>query len=271
LIDPAHGELSIRRQCELVGLSRSTYYLEPLGESLKNLQLMRIIDEQHLKRPHMGQLSMTQWLNNEGHHVNIKRIRRLMKLMGLVAIYQEPRTTLRNKEHTVYPYLLRNVKIEYPNQVWSIDITYIPMAHGFMYLVAIIDWFSRHVLSWQVSNSLETSFCIEALESAFEATQQQPEIFNTDQGVQFTSHAFTSVLKAKEIQISMDGVGRAIDNVLIERLWRSLKYEDIYLKGYESVADLLTGLKEYFEFYSTERPHQSLNGRTPLSIYQQAV
>ncbi len=232
---------------------------------------MRIIDKQHLKRPHMGRLSMTQWLNNKGQHVNIKRVRRLMDLMDLTAIYQAPRTTVRNKEHTIYPYLLRDVKIERPNHVWSTDITYIPMEEGFMYLVAVLDWYSRHVLSWRVSNTLEGSFCIEALEEALETSTEHPEIFNTDQGSQFTSNAFTSVLKQHQIEISMDGKGRALDNVFVERLWRSLKYEEIYLKEYATVADLINGLTEYFLFYSTERPHQSLGGRTPQSVYKQAA
>ncbi len=263
--------MSIRRQCGLLGLARATYYLEPAGESLENLKLMRIIDKQHLKRPHMGRLSMTQWLNNKGQHVNIKRVRRLMDLMDLTAIYQAPRTTVRNKEHTIYPYLLRDVKIERPNHVWSTDITYIPMEEGFMYLVAVLDWYSRHVLSWRVSNTLEGSFCIEALEEALETSTERPEIFNTDQGSQFTSNAFTSVLKQHQIEISMDGKGRALDNVFVERLWRSLKYEEIYLKEYATVADLINGLTEYFLFYSTERPHQSLGGRTPQSVYKQAA
>lgn len=271
LVDPNHSDLSIRRQCELLGLPRSTYYLEPVSESAENLRLMKLIDQQSLERPHMGRLSMTQWLNNLGHRVNIKRVRRLMKLMDIVAIYPRPRTTLRDKQHKVYPYLLRGVKIEHVNHVWSTDITYIPMEQGFMYLVAVIDWYSRHILSWRVSNSLEGSFCIEALEEAMATASACPKIFNTDQGVQFTSHAFTSVLKDSGIQISMDGIGRAIDNVFIERFWRSLKYEDIYLKGYATVADLIKGIAEYLEFYSNQRPHQSLNGQTPRRVYEQAA
>ncbi len=271
MIEPALSSLSIRRQCDLVGLPRSTYYLEPAGETPENLRLMRLIDEQHLERPHMGRLSMTQWLNNQGHHVNIKRVRRLMKLMDIVAIYPEPRTTTRNHEHRVYPYLLRGVDIVRPNQVWSTDITYLPMERGFMYLVAVIDWFSRQILSWRLSNSLEGSFCNEALEEALDSARHHPEIFNSDQGVQFTSHTFTSILERQGIEISMDGKGRAIDNVFIERFWRSLKYEEIYLKQYETVADLRSSLTSYFEFYSTERPHQSLAGRTPKSVYEQAA
>lgn len=271
MIEADHASISIRRQCELVGLARSTYYWEPASETLENLKLMRLIDEQHLKRPHMGRLSMTQWLNQKGYHVNIKRVRRLMNLMGLTAIYPQPKTTLRNQEHTVYPYLLRGLEIERPNQVWATDITYLPMERGFMYLVAIVDWYSRYVISWRLSNSLESSFCVEALEEALSTTPLRPEIFNSDQGSQFTSNSYTAILKSHGVAISMDGKGRAIDNVIVERFWRSLKYEEIYLKEYETVADLRSSLASYLDFYHTERPHQSLNGRTPHSVYQQAA
>lgn len=230
---------------------------------------MRVIDEQHLKHPVFGRRQMTLWLNNQGYEVNEKRVHRLMRLMGLETIYCKPRTTTRHAEHKVYPYLLRGVEITRPNQVWSSDITYIPMEKGFMYLVAVIDWFSRHVLSWQVSNTLEGTFCIESLEEAL--TLGQPEIFNTDQGSQFTSTAYTSILESHHIQISMDGRGRALDNVFIERLWRTVKYDDVYLKNYATVADLISGLTEFFRFYSCERPHQSLNGRTPWSVHHQAA
>lgn len=245
--------------------------MEPASESPQNLMLMRLIDEQHLEHPHMGRKSMTQWLQLKGHNVNIKRVRRLMDLMNLLAIYPRPRTTLRNPEHEVYPYLLRGVTIERVNQVWSTDITYIPMERGFMYLTAVIDWYSRHVLSWRLSNTLDSSFCVEAVEDALSTSKHQPEIFNTDQGVQFTSRRFIEVLQSRAIKISMDGKGRAIDNVFIERLWRSLKYEDIYLKAYETATDLYSGLTTYFEYYSTERPHQSLDGNTPQSVYEQAA
>ena len=245
--------------------------MQPATESEENLELMRVIDKQHTERPHMGRLSMTQWLNSNGYHVNIKRVRRLMDLMDLQAIYRRPRTTIPNKEHKIYPYLLNDVEIAFPNHVWSTDITYIPMEKGFMYLVAVIDWYSRHVLSWRLSNTLEGTFCIEALEDALDAASARPEIFNTDQGSQFTSDKFTSVLDDHGVQISMDGKGRALDNVFIERLWRSLKYEEIYLKEYETVADLMSGLTDYFRFYSHERPHQSLDGQTPWSVYQLAV
>jgi putative transposase len=269
LIDPTHDQLSIRRQCELLGLARSTYYHTAAGENEENLRLMRVMDEQHLKHPVFGRRQMTRWLTNQGYQVNEKRVRRLMRLMGLEPIYCRPRTTIPNKEHKIYPYLLRDVEITRPNQVWSTDITYIPMAKGFMYLVAVMDWFSRHVLSWQVSNTLEGTFCIESLEEALAIGQ--PEIFNTDQGSQFTSAAYTSILESREIQISMDGRGRALDNVFIERLWRTVKYEEVYLKDYATVDDLIGGLTEFFRFYSRERPHQSLNGRTPWSVYQQAA
>ncbi len=219
----------------------------------------------------MGRKSMTQWLNLQGYSVNIKRVRRLMNKMRLDAIFPRPRTTLRNDEHSVYPYLLRDVKIERVNQVWSTDITYIPMETGFMYLTAVIDWRSRHILSWRLSNTLDNTFCIEALEDALTCTATEPEIFNTDQGVQFTSHNFLSVLTSRQIQVSMDGKGRAIDNVTIERFWRSLKYENIYLKAYETAADLYEGVARYIDFYSTQRPHQSLGGQTPKSVYEQAA
>ncbi len=243
--------------------------MEPASESPTNLMLMRLIDEQHLEHPHMGRKSMTQWLNLQGHDVNIKRVRRLMDLMDLVAIYPRPRTTLRNPDHAVYPYLLRGVRIDRVNQVWSTDITYIPMERGFMYLTAVIDWHSRHVLSWRLSNTLDSSFCVDAVEDALSTSGQRPEIFNTDQGVQFTSRRFIEVLQSRAIKVSMDGKGRAIDNVFIERLWRSLKYEDIYLKVYETAADLYTGLTSYFEYYSTQRPqlHVSLGFANQASIF----
>ncbi len=211
---------------------------------------------------------MVHWLGKKGYAVNRKRVQRLMRLMGLEAIYRKPRTTIPNAENKVYPYLLRGVEITHCNHVWSTDITYIPMRHGFMYLVAVIDWFSRHVLSWRLSNSLDTSFCLEALEDAL--TDATPEIFNTDQGAQFTSIAFTSVLDTNDVAISMDGRGRAIDNVFIERLWRTVKYEDIYLKDYETVDELYQGLASYFAFYGQERPHQALGYRTPYDVYHQA-
>ena len=265
LIEPGHPALSIRRQCELLGLSRATYYYQPAQESDFNLKLMRLIDKQYLKTPFYGYPRMTVVLRKAGFAVNPKRIRRLMRKMRLVAIYPRPRTTLRNAEHQIYPYLLRNLAIVRPNQVWSTDITYIPLAQGFMYLVAVIDWYSRYVLSWQLSNTLDGAFCLTALHQAFQ--QGAPEIFNTDQGVQFTAHAFTAAVEAAGSRMSMDGRGRALDNIFIERLWRSLKYEDIYLYDYPTVRHLEMGLSRYFSFYNDERPHQSLKYRTPAEVY----
>lgn len=230
-----------------------------------NLLLMRSIDEQYLQTPFYGYRRMTQMLRRQGHQVNPKRVARLMRLMGIQAIYPRPNTSKPAPEHKIYPYLLRNVRIERNNQVWSTDITYVPLPSGFMYLVAVIDWFSRFVLSWQLSNTLETQFCVDALELAF--AYGQPNIFNTDQGSQFTAYAFTAPLLARDIRISMDGRGRALDNIFIERLWRSVKYEDIYIKKYESVRALRAGLEGYFQLYNYERPHQSLAYATPAEIY----
>ncbi len=264
-MEPDHAKISVRRQCELVGLNRATYYYEPATESKLNLMLMRLIDEQYLQTPFYGYRRMTQILRRQGHQVNPKRVSRLMQQMGIQAIYPRPNTSKRSPEHKVYPYLLRNVQICRTNQVWSTDITYVPLPSGFMYLVAVIDWFSRFVLSWQLSNTLETHFCVTALELAFE--YGQPHIFNTDQGAQFTANAFTVPLLARDIRISMDGRGRALDNIFIERLWRSVKYEDIYIKKYESVRALRAGLEAYFQLYNYERPHQSLAYATPAEIY----
>ena len=264
-----HEELSIRRQCELLGLNRATLYYRGVGESEENLQLMRLIDEQYLRTPFFGSRRMVLYLESGGYQVNRKRVQRLMRTMGLEALYPKPRISQRGGDHRIYPYLLRNVKIVRPNQVWSTDITYIPMAHGFMYLVAILDWYSRFVLSWRLSNSLESSFCVEALEEAL--SWQRPEIFNSDQGVQFTSCAFTSVLEDVGVAISMDGRGRVFDNIFVERLWRTVKYEDIYLKDYESVPALRRGLSEYLNFYCYARFHQSLENRTPWDVYKEAL
>lgn len=265
LIDTRHPKLSIACQCELLGLSRSSYYYEPIGESAVNLKYMKLIDRQFLDTPFYGVKRMTYYLRNLGYVVNEKRVRRLMRLMNLQAIYPKPRTSSSHLGHEKYPYLLRNVPITYSNQVWSTDITYIGMKRGFMYLVAIIDWYSRYVLSWEISNHMETGFCISTLKKALE--QAKPSIFNTDQGTQFTAQAFTQVLKDHQIQISMDGKGRAIDNVFIERLWRSVKYENIFLKQYNNGIELWQGLKQYFDFYNHQRPHLSLNGRTPVAVY----
>ena len=253
------------RQCALVGLARSTWYYRVAGESAENLALMRRLDEQYLRTPFFGSRQMASWLRRQGNRVNRKRIQRLMRLMGLEVIYPRPRTTWRNAKHRVFPYLLRDVEIVRPDQVWSTDITYVPMPRGFMYLTAIMDWYSRFVLSWRLSNSLEGTFCQEALEDALR--HETPEIFNTDQGVQYTASAFTGRLLAAGIAVSMDSRGRALDNVFVERLWRSVKYECLYLHGFATVAELLAGLKGYFAFYNGERPHQALGGLTPAEVY----
>lgn len=226
---------------------------------------MRLLDAQYLKTPFYGWPKLTAWLQRQGYAVNHKRVQRLLHLMGLQAIYPKPKTSVAAPGHKIYPYLLRGLAITRPNQVWSADITYLPLPHGFMYLVAIIDWFSRYVLAWQLSNTLDGRFCREALQQALSIGQ--PEIFNTDQGVQFTATEFTTGLEAANIRISMDGRGRALDNIFIERLWRSLKYEDIYIKLYASVAELAVGLQAYFRFYNEERLHQSLAYRTPAQIH----
>jgi putative transposase len=258
--------LSVRRQCELLGLSRSSLYYEPGGEGAEDLRLMRRIDEQYTARPFYGSRRMTVWLTEQGEEVNRKRVQRLMRVMGLEAIYPKPRLSLAGKGHRIYPYLLRGVKVERRDQVWSTDITYVPMASGFMYLAAVIDWFSRYVIGWRLSNTLDGSFCLELLEDALRAGK--PEVFNTDQGVQFTAAAFTGRLEAAGVAVSMDGRGRALDNVFVERLWRSVKYEDIYIQNYETVPDLQRGLGRYFGFYNDERPHQSLDYRTPAAVYR---
>ena len=265
MIEVNHSDLSIRRQCERVGLNRSTCYYLPATEAEDNLRLMRLLDEQYLRTPFYGWPRMTAYLRKQGHRVNHKRVQRLLGIMGLQAIYPKPRTTQAAKDHKVYPYLLRGLAITHPNQVWSSDITYIPLAHGFMYLVAIIDWFSRYVLSWQLSNTLDGDFCLQTLQQAL--TLGQPEIFNTDQGAQFTAHDFTDCLEAHHIRISMDGRGRALDNIFAERLWRTVKYEDVYLNEYATVPALETGLNRYFTFYNTERLHQSLSYRVPTEVH----
>ena len=231
-----------------------------------DLKLMRRIDEMHLKRPFYGSRRIRDWLQDEGHDINRKRVQRLMRQMGIRALYPKPRTSKPGKGHKIYPYLLRDLMIDRPNQVWATDISYIPMAKGFVYLVAVIDWYSRKVLSWRLSNSMDTDFCIDALEEAL-SRHGTPDIFNTDQGAQFTSEAFTDVLKEAGIDISMDGKGRWIDNVFVERLWRSVKYEEVYLKAYETVAEARTGIGTYFQFYNSERRHQSMNRQTPDQVY----
>jgi putative transposase len=249
----------------LVGLPRATLYYEPASESTLNLALMRLLDEQYLKTPFYGWPRMLVYLKRQGYAVNHKRVRRLLQKMGLQALHPKPKTTQPGAGHKSYPYLLRNLPITHVNQVWSADITYIPMPRGFMYLVAVMDWFSRYVLSWQLSNTLDSLFCLDALQQALH--WGKPEIFNTDQGVQFTASHFTGWLEKEQIQISMDGRGRALDNIFIERLWRSVKYEDIYLKNYATVPQLEAGLVEYFHFYNHERPHQSLDDLSPAKVH----
>jgi putative transposase len=266
LIDTGHPDLSVRRQCELLGLSRSGLYYEPAPETTENLRLMRLIDEQYTACPFYGSRRMTAWLVERGEEVNRKRVQRLMRQMGLEAIYPKPRPSTAGRGHKVYPYLLRGVRVERPNQVWSTDITYVPMTSGFMYLAAVIDWYSRYVIAWRLSNTLDGSFCLEMLEDALRGGR--PEVFNTDQGVQFTAEAFTGRLERAGVAVSMDGRGRALDNVFVERLWRTVKYEDIYLRGYEAVPELHRGLARYFAFYNDERLHQSLGYRTPAAVYR---
>jgi putative transposase len=261
--------LSIRRQCELLGLNRSSYYLPPAAESEENLRLMRLIDQQSLKTPFYGSRRMTAVLGRAGEAVNRKRVRRLMALMGLEALSPRPRTTTAASDARAYPYLLRGRELTRVDEVWSSDITYVPMRHGFMYLTAVIDWYSRYVLSWRLSNTLDGGFCLEALDEAL--SRGRPEVFNTDQGSQFTSREYTGRLEAAGIAVSRDGRGRAPDNVFVERLWRSVKYEDVYIKDYERVPDLEAGLAAYFRFYDEERPHQSLGYRTPGEVYRSGL
>jgi len=246
-------------------ISRSGLYYQPVGIPEENLTLMKLIDRQYLATPFYGARKIAVWMKSQNHQVNRKRVRRLMQLMGLKAIYRHPRTSKPVKGHTVYPYLLKVMKITRPNQVWAADITYIPMARGFLYLVAIIDWYSRYVLSWRLSNTLDADFCVEALEEALK--KGKPEIFNTDQGAQFTGEAFTGLLKQHGIRISMDGKGSYNDNLFIERLWRTVKYEEVYLKAYQDGRDARIGLGNYFRFYNAERPHQTHGYRTPAEVY----
>lgn len=267
MIEPAHPSISVNRQCELIGLSRSSFYYEPRQESEENLSLMRLIDEQYTRTPFYGVLKMTAWLQEVmKREVNCKRVRRLMRLMGLEAIYPKPRLSLAASGHQIYPYLLRGLMINRANQVWSTDITYIRLQAGFIYLVAIIDWHSRYVLSWEISTTMEIDFCLSALDRALHLGK--PEIFNSDQGSQFTSNAFTGILKEREIKISMDGRGRALDNIFVERLWRSVKYEEVYLNDYKTVPQAVERIGRYFNFYNRERLHQSLDYKTPEAIYR---
>ena len=265
LVEPEHFKLSIVRQCELLGLNRSTYYLEERIESAKNLMLMRLIDQEYTDHPFYGRRRMTAHLRREGHEVNEKRVRRLMQLMGLEAIFPKPRLSIADNEHRKFPYLLNDIEPQKPNQVWSTDITYIRTTSGFLYLVAVIDWFSRYVLSWTLSNTLEVDFCLEALEAALLCGV--PGIFNTDQGTQFTCRAFIERLMKAGITISMDGRGRAHDNIFIERFWRSVKYEEVYLKDYRNGMEVHEGIGSYIRFYNERRPHQSLDYKTPKEVH----
>jgi putative transposase len=261
-----NSPLSVVAQCKLLGLSRARVYRLPTPPSAAKLDLMRRIDMLHLEHPHMGSRSIQDQLHRQGIAISRGRVKGLMRRMGISAVYQKPRTTIPNLAHRIYPYLLRNRAITRPNEVWCADITYIPMAKGFAYLVAVMDWASRKVLSWRLSNTMTTDFCTEALEEAI-ARYGRPQIFNTDQGAQFTSEDFTGILKANGIEISMDGKGRWMDNVFIERLWRSVKYEHVYLHSYDSIADLRVGLKTYFGFFNQKRTHQGLARQTPDEVY----
>jgi putative transposase len=265
-IEPEHPAISVRRQCALLGVSRASLYYEPVEESQENLRLMQRIDRQYTQAPFYGSRKMTAWLRAQGYQVNRKRVARLMRIMGIEAVYAKPKLSQPGEGHKIYPYLLKGLKIERCNQVWCTDITYIPMAQGFVYLVAVMDWFSRFVLSWALSLTMEVEFCLEALGSALR--QSRPEIFNSDQGSQFTSERFLGELEQRQIAVSMDGRGRCMDNIFIERLWRSLKYEEVYLKDYQLVPEAHRGIEKYFQFYNHERLHQSLNYQTPAAIYE---
>ena len=266
MIDPDNQKLSVSQQCKMLNISRSSMYYKTRRSRAEDLKLMRLIDEQYLKTPCWGSRSMRNQLRRLGHKVNRKRVQRLMRMMGLEAIYPKPRTSRPHPENKVYPYLLRNMAIDGANQVWTADITYIPMSRGFMYLVAVMDWYSRKVLSWRVSNTLDSEFCIDAVSEAI-GRYGIPEIFNTDQGAQFTSRGFTGLLESQGIQISMDGRGRVQDNIFIERLWWTLKYQYLYLWSFDSGKDLRQGLRQWFDFYNRDRSHQALDNLTPDEVY----
>jgi putative transposase len=267
MIDRDGREVSLRRQCQLLNLSRSGLYYEPAPTDAEELALMRRIDELHLEHPFYGSRKISYQLRAEGCAANRKRVQRLMRLMGLEALVPKPKTSEPHPEHVVYPYLLRGLKISRTDHVWATDITYIPMKEGFVYLVAIMDWYSRYVLSWRVSNTLDTTFCVDALEEALERFGQ-PEIFNTDQGSQFTAEAFTKVLRDRGVAVSMDGRGRCLDNIFVERLWRSVKYEEVYLHAYDNALDARQSIGRYFDFYDERRPHQALGYQTPGAFYR---
>lgn len=266
LLDREHPDISVRRQCDLLGVNRSSLYYEPRGESEENLRLMRLMDEQYTRAPFYGSRKMTEWLRTKGFEVNRKRVSRLMAVMGIEAVYPKPKLSRPGEGHKIYPYLLEGIEVKRVNQVWSTDITYIRMAQGFAYLVAVMDWHSRFVLSWSLSLTMELGFCLEALRSALR--QGRPEIFNSDQGAQFTSEKFTSELQGRQIAVSMDGRGRCLDNIFIERLWRSLKYEEVYLREYSLVTEAHAGIARWFRFYNYQRLHQSLQYKTPAAIYR---
>ena len=270
MIDNHHPELSIRRQCRILDLRRSSYYYRPVGESSFNLELMRKIDELFMECPFYGSRQMRDSLRDMDYEVGRKRVQRLMRKMGLMAIYRKPRTSRPNPEHKIYPYLLHNLKIDRPDQVWAADITYLPLRRGYMYLVAVMDWDTRAILSWRLSNTMEADFCVDALNEAL-FQYGVPEVFNTDQGSQFTSREFTQALKEAGARISMDGRGRWLDNVMIERLWRSLKYECIYLREAETVSQLRSSLRWWFDLYNYRRPHSALGGGKPMAEYQKGI
>jgi putative transposase len=267
MVQPESERLSVRRQCDLFRLSRSGYYYEPVPVSREDLTLMKRIDRLYTQSPFFGSRQLTSTLRNEGREVNRKRVQRLMRVMGLEAIVPGPHTSRPHPQHPVYPYLLRGVEVTRPDQVWCTDITYIQLSHGFAYLVAVMDWWSRAVLSWRLSNSLSEDFCLEALDEALRH-HGPPGIFNTDQGSQFTADRWIARLKAKSIRISMDGKGRCLDNVFVERLWRSLKYEEVYLKDHEDVVAARSGIGRWFRFYNFERPHQAHRGTPPMQMYR---
>jgi putative transposase len=267
LVEGDHPELSLTRQCELLDLPRSSYYYEPGQETPENLALMRLIDEEYTAHPEKGSRRMAVRLKELGRTVNRKRVQRLMRLMGLEAIYPKPKLSAPGRDHRIYPYLLRDVTVNRVDQVWSTDITYIPLVSGFMYLAAVMDWYSRYVIAWRLSNTLDGGFCVELLEEAL--SRGRPDIFNTDQGSQFTAVSFTSRLESAGVRVSMDGKGRCLDNVFVERLWRTVKYEDVYLRCYERVPELETGLGRYFPYYNESRPHQSLAYRAPGVVWRE--
>ena len=270
MVERMNPALPISQQCQLLALPRSSVYRKPAEVSAEDLAIMALIDRHYLARPYYGSRRMAAWLTTQGHRVNRKRVQRLMRLLGVTAIYQRPNTSKPAAVHKIYPYLLGGLAIERVNQVWCADVTYIPMAKGFLYLVVIMDWVSRAVLAWRLSNTLAADFCVEALEEAL-ARYGRPEIFNTDQGSQFTSDDFTGTLKRHRVMISMDGKGRCMDNIFVERLWRSLKYEEVYLHAYATVAEARTGIGAWLSFYNDERQHQSLGYRTPRQIYQEGL